>query len=705
MYTREVQAPKRTGLLELIYQSQGSQFVIPVYQRNYTWTTGKEVKQFLVDLKEVLIGNYKRHFMGIMIYLDTPIDFSSRELSIVDGQQRLTTVFLLLYAVKELMLKNGQEKEAEALNNQYLINYSVNNNLKYKLKPLVADDTVYEKIVTGKLNEIVEKNSNIYKNYIYIRDFLEKESETYTLNDILMALNQLFIVCIPISQQDNPQKIFESINATGVKLTAADLIRNFLLMSLNSAQQDFLYKNYWKKLEELFSNDSKELEAFFRLYLAAKKRKLPNKNAVYATFVDWVKNDRATAKIEEIFEDIVNYAQYYDIIYKKDLNSVDSKLKDSIYEFRKIDSEMPAPLFLELYSLMECKKIAIEQLNEIIVLTNIYLMRRALCGLDTSDITRLFPSLLNDILNECRVDYSKLIECLKRYLINKNKGNSMEMPDDIRLYNSIINANMYTLKATRIFFDKLEHVDNPAPVDLSKLSIEHLMPQSPTKGWLDKLHISEEIYQRNLHRLGNLTLASKIDNSKMQNKSWEYKNAILASTNHLKINEGILRKKGWSIDDIEERTKELIQQIQRLYPYFELNGESIVRYPIYIDSNGIVATGIFYEVDGSVEIEEGSQLNISFDNATNYPEIEDWREELLTDGIICKKEQGFYFAKNHITYPKTAHSTALSATASLILHGSRNGWKCWLVQSGKPIETDTNLRNKFSKSNESEDQM
>lgn len=207
MYTHEIQAPKRTGLLELIYQSQGSQFVIPVYQRNYTWTTGKEVKQFLVDLKEVLIGNYKRHFMGIMIYLDTPIDFSSRELSIVDGQQRLTTVFLLLYAVKELMLKNGQEKEAEALNNQYLINYSVNNNLKYKLKPLVADDTVYEKIVTGKLNEIVEKNSNIYKNYIYIRDFLEKESETYTLNDILMALNQLFIVCIPISQQDNPQKI------------------------------------------------------------------------------------------------------------------------------------------------------------------------------------------------------------------------------------------------------------------------------------------------------------------------------------------------------------------------------------------------------------------------------------------------------------------------------------------------------------------
>lgn len=700
MCTHEIQAPKRTGLMELIKQSQGSQFVIPVYQRNYTWTIGKEVKQFLLDLKDILNKKYKKHFMGIMIYLEAPIDFSSRELSVIDGQQRLTTLFLLLYAIKELMLKNGMKQDAERLENQYLTNPFSPNSLKYKLKPLVADDAVYQKIVSGKLEDIKETTSNVYKNYTHMRDYIEKELSKNSLIDILNALNQLYIVCIPIGHEDYPQKIFESINATGAKLTASDLIRNFLLMSLNSEQQESLYNNYWQKLEELFSNDSKKLESFFRFYLAAKQRKLPNKNIVYSTFVEWVNTNKENKKIEEIFEDIVNYAKYYDILYKSDLNHIDTKLKNAIKEFRKLSSEMPAPFFLELYSLMESNKISIEQLTEIIVLTNIYLMRRALCGLDTSDITRLFPSLLNDILEECSADYSKLIESFKRYLVNKNKGNSMEMPDDTRLKDSIMHANMYNLRATRIFFDKLENENNSAPVDLSKLSIEHLMPQTPTKDWLDILNVSEEMYQRNLHRLGNLTLASKVDNSKMQNKIWEYKNDILASTNHLKINEKILKKDKWLITDIENRTEELIQQIQRVYPYFELKGELVVRHPIYIDSNGVVATGIFYELDGSVEIKEGSQLNISFEKATNYPEVEDLRQELIMEGILGETENGLCFLKNHIFYPKTANSTALSATASLVLHGHRDGWSCWLLKSGKALKTDKNIKVKFSKSDE-----
>lgn len=163
MATNESQAPKKTGLMELILQSQGSQFVIPVYQRNYTWTTGKEVKQYFEDLKAVLLGQYDKHFMGIMIYLDTPISFNSREFSVIDGQQRLTTTFLFLYAVKEIMLKCGMTQEANALNNQYLTNpYSIEK-LKYKLKPLVADDEVYQQIVNGDIDNISKTGSNVYK--------------------------------------------------------------------------------------------------------------------------------------------------------------------------------------------------------------------------------------------------------------------------------------------------------------------------------------------------------------------------------------------------------------------------------------------------------------------------------------------------------------------------------------------------------------
>ncbi len=693
----ESQAPKKTGLMELILQSQGSQFVIPVYQRNYTWTTGKEVKQYFEDLKAVLSGQYTKHFMGIMIYLDTPISFSSREFSVIDGQQRLTTTFLLLYAVKEIMVSKGMTQEANALNNQYLTNPYAVDKLKYKLKPLVADDEVYQKIVTGDIAGITETKSNVYKNYIWLKENIEKLLGQFSLNDILMAMNKLYIVCVPISQDDYPQKIFESINATGAKLTASDLIRNFMLMPILSDKQEEYYAKYWKRLEELLTSDSKKLEAFFRLYLAAKNRTLPNKTAVYNIFVDWFNKNKDILGIEGIFKDIVKYAEYYYTIYKQDIKSIDKKIRDSVREFRYILSEMPAPLFMELYSLTQKGLVTLEQFNTIMSMTNTYLIRRALCGLDTSDITRLFPSLLNDIVNECNKDYSKLIDSFKRNLVNKNKGNSMEMPDDVKLYNSVINANMYNLRITvRMFFDKLELSNNPAPVDLSALSIEHLMPQTPTQEWYEALGVDEETYQRNLHRLGNLTLATKPDNSKMSNKVWQYKNEVLASTSHLKINEAILKKDKWTINDIDERTVALIQKIKELYPYFELAGDAVVKYPIYIDASDILATGKFYEDDGSVEIDEGSILNTKFENASAYPDIEDMRQELLSDGVIGETETGLCFLKNYIVYPHSANSTALSATASLLLHGSRNGWDCWLLESGKPIKTNKALKKKFS---------
>lgn len=697
MSISESQAPKKTGLMELILQSQGSQFVIPVYQRNYTWTTGKEVKQYFDDLKSVLSGQYDKHFMGIMIYLDTPISFSSREFSVIDGQQRLTTTFLLLYAVKDIMLNRGMTQEAEALNNQYLTNpYSVDK-LKYKLKPLVADDEVYKKIIAGELSDITETSSNVYKNYKWLRDNIEKLLDQFSLNDILMAMNKLYIVCVPISQNDYPQKIFESINATGAKLTASDLIRNFMLMPILSDKQEEFYSKYWKRLEDLLTNDSKKLESFFRLYLAAKNKTLPNKTAVYSVFVDWFNKNKDIFGIEGIFKDIVKYAEYYYAIYKQDIKSIDMIIRNSVREFRYILSEMPAPLFMELYSLVQQNSIMMEQFNDIMRMTNTYLIRRALCGLDTSDITRLFPSLLNDILNDCANDYSKIVDSFKRNLVNKNKGNSMEMPDDAKLYDSIINANMYNLRLTvRMFFDKLELSDNPAPVDLSALSIEHLMPQTPTPEWYTALGIDEETYLRNLHRLGNLTLAAKPDNSKMQNKVWQYKNTILSSTAHLKINEALLKKEKWTIKDIDVRTKELIKQIQKLYPYFEISGDEVVKYPIYLEASDIKATGKFYEDDGSVEIEEGSMLNTKFDNAAAYPDIEDLRQELMADGIVGETEYGLQFLKNYIFYPHSVNSTALSSTASLLLHGSRNGWEYWFLESGKPIKSNKTLKKKFN---------
>ena len=198
------QPPIRTGLLDFFRKSQGCQFVIPVYQRNYTWTSGKEVAQYIEDLTSVLTGEYSNHFLGILIYLDTPIDSFTREYSVIDGQQRLTTTFIILYAIKALLKEKGEDASVSNLEGQYLTNPFSDDKMKYKLKPLVADDEVYRQIVEEKYDEITATDSNVYKNYIYVMNKLRAMlSQGYSANDILMALNNLYVVFVPISEDDN----------------------------------------------------------------------------------------------------------------------------------------------------------------------------------------------------------------------------------------------------------------------------------------------------------------------------------------------------------------------------------------------------------------------------------------------------------------------------------------------------------------------
>lgn len=689
------QPPMRIGLLDFFRNSSGCQFVIPVYQRNYTWTAGKEVKQYLDDMRSVLNGEYDNHFLGIMIYLDTAIDYSAREFSVIDGQQRLTTTFLTLYAIKELFGQQGLEDQIKNLEGQYLTNPFSTAKMKYKLKPLVSDDEVYKCIVENEVDKIEDVHSNVYKNYIYIMEYLKEllVSGT-TLNDVLMAMNKLYVVCVPIAESDNAQKIFESINATGVKLTASDLIRNFILMDLPSDVQEDYYEKYWKVIEEYISNDSRKLELFFRMFLAAKNLSLPNKNVVYRLFVKWFKESGRSTK--EVLEEIVVYAEAYYSIYRKDLNQVDNGLRKALKEYRRILSDMPAPALMEFYLLCKSGQITEADFSNIITIINTYLIRRSLCNFDTSGITRLFPTFLKDVITDCDGDYANIVEIVKKDLIVKNAGNAMSMPDNAQMKELVHNANMYNLRSTlRIVFDRMEHENNPAPVDLGALNVEHLMPQTPTREWLEMLNVDLETYQKNVHRLGNLTLAAKSDNSAMGNKGWSYKNEVLKSTSHLKMNEALLLIDKWTVEEIDKRTNELIEKIIRLYPYPEVNGGIIPKEEIFIKTNGITAKGYLSLDDGSVEIDVGSQL-ATYDNAENYAEIEDIRQELLEEGIIAELDNGLQFVKPHTIYSKFSNSTGLSMAASIILHGSRSGWAYWENAEGVALKDVQEIRNKFS---------
>lgn len=691
MFSQE-NTPVRVGVLDLLYNSQGSQYVIPAYQRNYTWTAGKEVRQLLDDMSEVLKGTYSKHFIGIMIYLEKSLSPFVRERAIIDGQQRLTTIFLTLYAIKETLLERGRSDEAQMLENNYLLNLT-NKDIKYKLKPLVADDIVYQQIINRDYESIVSTSSNVYKNFMFIKGEVADYLNRYTLDELLSGINKLYLVCVPIAETDYPQRIFESINATGAKLTASDLIRNFILMPIASDTQDEYYSKYWKKLEALVSEDAKKLEAFFRFFIMAKNQAVVNKSAVYYAFVNWYKMSAPGLGVEGIFKEIVNYATYFNAIYQKDTNELELSLRKPINEFRAILSDMPAPLLMELYAIHVQKDsagrdlISAADLGAIIEVLNSYLMRRSLCGMDTSDISRYFPTLLKDVLVECNGKYDGIVEIFKKNLVNRNRGGSQQMPDDKTLRDKILNANMYTLRTwVQIFFRKLESEDNPAPVDFSKLSIEHLMPQTATSEWYQALNVDRETYEQNVHRLGNLTLAAKPDNSKMGNKVWEYKNKVLSSTAHLKMNSEILEKEQWTIEDIESRTEALIVAISVLYPYFGSQTADVIGVPIEINFNGTFAIGTYFPDNGSVEIAKGSTL-LDYIKPEAYPDVEQQRQDLLEAGVIeWNNDHVLEFVESYVFYPKRANATALSASASLILHGARNGWDYWTIEDGTPLK-------------------
>ena len=687
-------APVKVGILDLLRNTQSSQYVIPAYQRNYTWTANREVKQLLEDLKAVLRQDFSKHFIGIIIYLEKALNPFANERSIIDGQQRLTTVFLMLYAIKSILEDRDMQNEAKLLEGTYLVNVT-NEAIRFKLKPLVTDDEVYQKIVNNQLDQISdeEKKSNIYKNYLYIKSEINSLCNKFSLMEkILPAINLLYIVCVPISNDDYPQKIFESINATGAKLTASDLIRNFILMPIPSDKQDEYYGKYWKRLEELVSTESKKLEAFFRFFLIAKNRATINKSDVYHDFVLWYNANVGDLGVESIFQEIVSYAGYYNKIYKADINQLPKEIRQAVAEFRWVSSDMPAPMLMELYAInAKCDSkgkplISAMQLSDIITIVNSYLMRRALCGLDTSDISRYFPVVLKDTLDTCDGNYTKLVDVVKRNLVNRNKGNSQEMPDDKKLHEVITYANMYNLRQwLNIFFRKLEMQDNPAPIDFGKLSIEHLMPQTPTAAWYEALGTDKETYERNFNRLGNLTLATRSDNSKMGNKVWEYKNQILESTAHLKINIEILKKEKWDLSAIDERTEYLIGKIAELYPYYEDKTIELERIPIHIHQEGAKADAIFYPDNGSVEILEGSILNSSYETADKYPEVEALRQELVDNGIIEQIGNDYMIVQSHTIFPKRVKDTALTTAASIVLQGNRNGWNWWKLESGESV--------------------
>ncbi|WP_243129455.1 DUF262 domain-containing protein [Weissella soli] len=400
----------RKLLDEFIPEAMGKQFVIPVYQRKYTWTVKKQLTQLMKDLVGLIEDEtmQKQHFLGTVVYLENVVNYKT-ERSIVDGQQRVVTMFLMAHAMKSIA---ENEFRAREIDETYLQNFSepVDSRYRQRLFPSVADGTDYSIIAEERYDEInKDSHSNIVQNFLYIQAELKKLVEKYTFDQVLYALKRFSIVYIKLDDRDDAQQIFESINSNGERLTASDLIRNFIMMDKSNERQTILYNKYWRRLEDVFDN-SKVMEDFFRYYLAAITGEYSAKHVLYQAFKDYW-NEQKNRSDDDLLEKLVRYSGYFSLLY---LESPSGKYADVLKDFQSMESMMPAPLVLELSEWYFFEhKITEEQYFDVIKVINDYQIRRYFNGDDTSRVSKAFPIYLKNVRKIAEKDgFENIVGCL-----------------------------------------------------------------------------------------------------------------------------------------------------------------------------------------------------------------------------------------------------------------------------------------------------
>jgi uncharacterized protein with ParB-like and HNH nuclease domain len=542
-----------------IYQfleGSGKSFVIPVYQRDYAWTKVNCLKLWndLIDLNN---NSRSDHFLGTLVTIGSGF----QEYTVIDGQQRLTTVSLLLKALHDFLEKNkGKSEEENVLIEQlmdFLINkYSKEKNKRIRLKPNKQDKEFFENLFE-KSNDL-DVNSNIINNYNF---FLNKiSSKELTPQQIFDSFRKLKVVLIDLVRgQDDPQLIFESLNSTGVDLTAGDLIRNYILMDLEPVEQEKLYKQYWIEIENLTG----DIAEFIRNYLIFKERTWVKKADVYSVFKEYSFKNFKRDK-EEILNDLLTFAELFSwfVQIKKHKNI---EINKKLSRLNKLEFTICYPYLFDIFNDIKFQNLSETNIIEILTLIESYAFRKILVDNTTQGLNKMFITLSKEIKKEdsWKEEY---INILSYILLEKRV--SQKVPTNEEFENALINKEIYRLQAKNKNFllESLENYDSAYPVNVENLTVEHIMPQTPTKEWKLKLGDNwQEIHNKYLHTLGNLSLTAK--NSELSNNSLESKQQIDFQTSKLKLNYKLDNQTNWNEEVIIERAKNLIKNAEAIWPY------------------------------------------------------------------------------------------------------------------------------------------
>ena len=543
-------------LLEFLKKSP--QFVIPIYQRTYSWTK-KEYGQLWDDIVHTDEDDaIAAHFVGSIVYIEQGLyQVSSQSpLLVIDGQQRLTTVMIILEALARHL---GDKEPVEGFSARKLRNY-------YLLNPLEEGERGFKLILTQtdkqslialmrQMTPPEESSVRIMDNF----DFFEKQIKGLggDISGLCKGLAKLVIVDISLSRdQDNPQLIFESMNSTGRELSQADLIRNYILMGLEPSQQTQLYEEHWRPMEVAFGQKAydKHFDSFMRHYLTIRSGEIPNVRAVYEAFKDYSRvPEVAEAGVGALVADVHAYADYYCAMALG--QEANKDLASPFSDLRELTVDVAYPFLLELYDDYANDRLTSEDFVQAVRLVESYVFRRAVCDIPTNSLNKTFATIRRSLKKD------QYIESIQAYFLNL--PSYRRFPSDVEFRQKLTERDLYNFSRRTYFLRHLENYDRKEHVSVGEYTIEHILPQNPNLSteWQQALGVEwERVQETWVHTLGNLTLTGY--NAEYSDRSFSEKRDMPGGFKEspLRLNYGVGTEQNWNEDTIRKRAERLAAQ-------------------------------------------------------------------------------------------------------------------------------------------------
>ena len=526
------------------------QYVVPLFQRPYSWTK-KEWDIFFADLLEIAsLEEPRAHFLGSIVTLPTvSVPEGVAKYMLIDGQQRLTTVLIILAVLRDLARTAGNDALADEINLTLIVNQFKKDGDHQKLLPTQGDRKALGAIVMGSSDGL---DNQVWKAYNYFKSNIRaKELPIDRVKKILCS--DLSVVSIVLDPDDNPHLVFESLNAKGRALSAADLIRNYFFMRIHVDNQDRVYDQYWKPMELALEAN---LTEFIRHYLM-KDGKLVRRDDVYFVLKEGVTKENAIQRLS----DLARFAVYYErLLYPA--HEPDPAIKAAIERFNRLETNSAFPFLLNCYDDYVRGVLLKAELIEVFKTLENFVVRRFVCNIATKYLSTIFPALYQQAKSHSAANFNRAL-CLTL----QTKGYPRDKEFSLRLVDGKLYGSGDRALKTKLILETFESsYGHKEGVSLSDLTLEHLMPQTLTESWKNALGKDwQEVHELCLHTIGNLTLTGY--NPELYNSDWKRKRVILLDSK-LELNKYFAIQDCWKREDIEKRGRDLSEMAIKAWPYF-----------------------------------------------------------------------------------------------------------------------------------------